>query len=446
MINVGQSLKVPSSCATSGASAPAPAPKTGPAVAPFPAAALRAPAPAPSSGCPATPGKYTVKSGDTLSAIAMTYGTTVQCLQSANAISNPNMIAVGQTLSVPAPGASMGPASATAAAPAPSSGCPQTPGTYSIKSGDSLSVIASTCGTSVQCLQTANPSITDPSNIKVGQTLSVPSQCAAAAPSSSSTSRAKPYAQHAPVQTQDCGPLYIGDYTLQPGDTIFIVANKCSVTVECIGHSNPAIPNLDIVLAGQKIKVPSSCSLSAGSSPNTAGSTTSSAAKFPRISNMDTGTIIGIAVGSAVGSILILALAMWIILLHRRHFPHTPSNGMALARPASTSMKPPANDGLGIKRSLRGLLGSKHSRGIRSDPGQSQYAAVARTSLHLDRMFQRAEPSEELAIFLFVQIVTVLATAAFPERAAQQMAHANQELIDTDIKSTGFSCRCQSAA
>ena len=73
-------------------------------------------------GCPATNGKYTVKTGDTLSAIAMTYGTSVQCLQSANSISNPNMIAVGQVLSVPVPGASMGPASATSAAPAPSTG------------------------------------------------------------------------------------------------------------------------------------------------------------------------------------------------------------------------------------------------------------------------------------------------------------------------------------
>ena len=80
--------------------------------------------------------------------------------------------------------------------------CPQTSGTYTIRTGDSLSVIASTCGTSVQCLQTANPSITDTGNIRAGQTLQVPSLCAAPAPSSASTSRARPYAQHTSVGSQ----------------------------------------------------------------------------------------------------------------------------------------------------------------------------------------------------------------------------------------------------
>lgn len=43
---------------------------------------------------------YTVKSGDTLSAIAKTYGTTVNNLVSLNNISNPNLIRVGQKLRI----------------------------------------------------------------------------------------------------------------------------------------------------------------------------------------------------------------------------------------------------------------------------------------------------------------------------------------------------------
>ena len=43
---------------------------------------------------------YTVKSGDTLGAIAQAYGTTVNALASANGISNPNLISVGQTLRI----------------------------------------------------------------------------------------------------------------------------------------------------------------------------------------------------------------------------------------------------------------------------------------------------------------------------------------------------------
>ena len=50
---------------------------------------------------PAPTGTYTVKSGDTLSAIAARFGTTVADLVSVNNITNPNLIYVGQTLIIP---------------------------------------------------------------------------------------------------------------------------------------------------------------------------------------------------------------------------------------------------------------------------------------------------------------------------------------------------------
>ena len=45
--------------------------------------------------------RATVKSGDTLSAIAARFGTTVADLVSVNNITNPNLIYVGQTLIIP---------------------------------------------------------------------------------------------------------------------------------------------------------------------------------------------------------------------------------------------------------------------------------------------------------------------------------------------------------
>ena len=44
---------------------------------------------------------YTVKKGDTLTAIALLYGTTVRDLVSLNGIKNPNLITVGQVLQIP---------------------------------------------------------------------------------------------------------------------------------------------------------------------------------------------------------------------------------------------------------------------------------------------------------------------------------------------------------
>lgn len=54
----------------------------------------------------ATETVYTVKSGDTLSAIAKKYGTTYQKLASYNDISNPNKISVGQKIKIPGSNAS----------------------------------------------------------------------------------------------------------------------------------------------------------------------------------------------------------------------------------------------------------------------------------------------------------------------------------------------------
>ena len=48
-------------------------------------------------------GKYTVQTGDTLGSIAQSYGISVNVLEQANGISDPNLISVGQTLNVPQP-------------------------------------------------------------------------------------------------------------------------------------------------------------------------------------------------------------------------------------------------------------------------------------------------------------------------------------------------------
>lgn len=46
-------------------------------------------------------GSYTVKAGDTVSALAARYGTTVSAIASASKLSNPDFIVVGQKLSIP---------------------------------------------------------------------------------------------------------------------------------------------------------------------------------------------------------------------------------------------------------------------------------------------------------------------------------------------------------
>lgn len=83
-----------------------------------------------------TTGTYTVRSGDSLSAIATKFGTTVSALQSANNIRNANLIYPGQVLRVNVQATSQR--------------------TYTVRSGDNLSVIASRLGTTVGHLQSTN--------------------------------------------------------------------------------------------------------------------------------------------------------------------------------------------------------------------------------------------------------------------------------------------------
>lgn len=84
----------------------------------------------------ATASTYVVQSGDSLSAIAARFGTTVGALQSANNIRNANLIYPGQVLRV--------------------NGQATVQRTYTVRFGDNLSVIASRLGTTVGHLQSTN--------------------------------------------------------------------------------------------------------------------------------------------------------------------------------------------------------------------------------------------------------------------------------------------------
>jgi LysM repeat protein len=92
---------------------------------------------------------HTVQSGETIFAIALEYGTTVEAIVAANGLEDADALSIGQRLAIPTDGAPAQPASG-------SSETPDEDGMYTIQSGDTLLSIAQKFGTTVEALAELN--------------------------------------------------------------------------------------------------------------------------------------------------------------------------------------------------------------------------------------------------------------------------------------------------
>lgn len=149
-------------------------------------------------------GTYTVQSGDTLSGIAAKYGTSYQTLANLNGISAPYIIYPGQVLKT------TGNVSNS-----------NTAGTYTVKSGDTLSGIAAQYGTTYQSLASLN-GIPAPYVIYPGQTIKV-----------NGTSSSK-------------------QYTVKSGDTLSGIAARLGTTVSALVAKN-GISNANLIFVGETL-------------------------------------------------------------------------------------------------------------------------------------------------------------------------------------------------
>ncbi|MBI2939735.1 MAG: LysM peptidoglycan-binding domain-containing protein [Chloroflexi bacterium] len=168
---------------------------------------------------PVNRAEYTVQAGDVLGLIAERFSTTVATLMRLNELRDPDGIAVGQSLKLPAG------ASAT---------LPANRATYIVKVGDTLSGIADAVGVSMGALMAANR-IADPDSLYEGQELTIPDIASATA--------------------GRVAPRRPATYTVQPGDSLSSIADAFGTTSERLATLND-LDDPDHLQVGQVLRLP----------------------------------------------------------------------------------------------------------------------------------------------------------------------------------------------
>jgi len=166
------------------------------------------------------PSIHIVRRGETLSQIALRYGTTVHALMEANGLRNPHFIWWGQRLRIPVS----------------YKRSISSPGYHIVRRGETLSQIAARYGTTVRALMEAN-GLRHANFIWWGQRLRLPGHTSASTrPPSSSPARR---------------------HTVRRGETLARIARRYGTTIAALVRAN-GLRNADHIYVGQRLIIPTS--------------------------------------------------------------------------------------------------------------------------------------------------------------------------------------------
>ena len=151
-----------------------------PTVTPSPSpTATPAPTPTPTPGASSGEVTHVVQPGETLTAISELYDVPIEAIVARNGLANPDAIQAGQTLIIPLgatapPPTTAPPTGPPTTTPKPTKSPEATSFIYVVKAGDTLSKIADMFHVLQQAILDANPEITDPNQIFIGQEIVIP--------------------------------------------------------------------------------------------------------------------------------------------------------------------------------------------------------------------------------------------------------------------------------
>ncbi|WP_461227111.1 LysM peptidoglycan-binding domain-containing protein [Lacticaseibacillus suihuaensis] len=217
---------------------------------------------------------YTVRRGDTLTAIARRYGTTVSALAALNGLKNPNVLMVGQKLVVkkattttassattkpttttkPAtstskPAAKPTPATATKPAAKPTVTSPAV--TYTVRAGDTLYAIARSHQTTVAKLVSLNK-LANANRIGVGQRLVIRAATTAVKATATKATTAKATPTKTATAKTTAKTTAAKTYVVRAGDTLWGIATRNHTTVAKLTAKNH-LTNANYLRIGQRL-------------------------------------------------------------------------------------------------------------------------------------------------------------------------------------------------
>ncbi|PMD54768.1 carbohydrate-binding module family 50 protein [Hyaloscypha bicolor E] len=104
---------------------------------------------------------------------------------------------------------------------------------YTVQPGDSMYAISQRLGVTLQALEAANPQVRPPAfQINVGDVLKIPGKGPGPTPSG-------------------------GTYTVQPGDSMYIISQKLGITLQALEALNPQVkPPAFQINVGDVLKIP----------------------------------------------------------------------------------------------------------------------------------------------------------------------------------------------
>jgi LysM repeat protein len=131
--------------------------------------------------------------------------------------------------------------------------------TYRVSWGDTLTRIANRFGTSLTAILQANPQITNPNLIFVGQELEIPT---------GENPTATPIPPPGTTPNPTPPPTSSQTYIVRPGDTLSAIARRFNTTIAAIAQAS-GITNINLIYVGQRLVIPGGGPVSTSPPPST---------------------------------------------------------------------------------------------------------------------------------------------------------------------------------